>query len=103
MRVASAGGTDRDAMCRRSAAEVNSRVVEELITGQILLVRDVRIVSCLKRLTWRIFRSMLKSRTHIICRSVCCRMTLVTCTHRGLFRDEIFWSACSRQLVHMGI
>jgi hypothetical protein len=43
MRVASVGGIDRDATCWWSAADVNSRVVEQLITGQILLVRDVRI------------------------------------------------------------
>jgi hypothetical protein len=43
MRIEGAGGIDRDATCRWSAADVNSRVVEQLIPGQILLVRDVRI------------------------------------------------------------
>ena len=43
MHIASASGIDRDATCRWSTADVNSRVVEQLITGQILLVRYVRI------------------------------------------------------------
>ena len=57
----------------------------------------------LEVVAWRIFRSMLKSRTQMICRSSRRRMTLVTSTHRGLFRDELLGSACSRWLVHMGI
>jgi len=41
MHIASPGGIDRDATCRWSAADVNSRVVEQLTTGQILLVREL--------------------------------------------------------------